>query len=271
MKRNLQIFCTSINYHKVIDTLPDYIYPLGLGENTFPTNWYNEKNGKNISNLNQYYGELTGLYWIWKNKLVEMKRDDLIGNCHYRKLWLNNLYINKQKFSFSSLYSKLLNPINISSECESIQVQPINFQNKNLSKDFQEVHKIDILNDCVNFLDENNKSLFLKHLDKNVLYPLNMFITKVDLFEKYCETLFPWLEKCLNLCLKKNLCIGYNTRLPAFLAERFTSFWFSQFKKKQTLSYARLGKILLSNNLNKLINPIKMPLTFRMYPTLHQY
>ena len=75
MKRNLQIFCTSINYHKVIDTLPDYIYPLGLGENTFPTNWYNEKNGKNISNLNQYYGELTGLYWIWKNELQKYSDD----------------------------------------------------------------------------------------------------------------------------------------------------------------------------------------------------
>ena len=67
-------------------------------------------------------------------------------------------------------------------------------------------------------------------------------------FEKYCEEIFPWLEKCLNLCLKKNLCEGYNVRLPAFLAERFTSFWFSQHKNKKNLSYARLGKNLLSNN-----------------------
>jgi hypothetical protein len=32
-----------------------------------------------------------------------------------------------------------------------------------------------------------------------------------------------------------------------------------------------LGQFLLSNNINKFINPIKIPFTFRMYPTLHDY
>ena len=98
-----------------------------------------------------------------------------------------------------------------------------------------------------------------------------MFITKVEIFEKYCEQIFPWLEKCLNYCIKKNLCQEYNKRLPAFLAERFTSYWFSQFKKRHVLSYARLGKTFLSNSLNTYVKPIKFPLTFRMYPTLHRY
>ena len=98
-----------------------------------------------------------------------------------------------------------------------------------------------------------------------------MFITRVELFEKYCEKIFPWLEKCLEFCIKKNLCENYNMRLPAFLAERFTSFWFAQLERKRTLSYARLGNFFLSNNVNRFINPIKLPLTFRMYPTIHRY
>mgnify|MGYP001309284677 FL=1 len=98
-----------------------------------------------------------------------------------------------------------------------------------------------------------------------------MFITKVSLFDEYCNVLFPWLEKCLDLCLKKKLCNDYNVRLPAFLAERFTSYWFSQYSKKKNLSYARLGKVFLSNTLNNFINPTKIPLTFRMYPTIHRY
>ena len=41
--------------------------------------------------------------------------------------------------------------------------------------------------------------------------------------------------------------------------------------KKKHLSYARLGNFMLSNNINKFINPTKIPFTFRMYPTFHDY
>ena len=75
----------------------------------------------------------------------------------------------------------------------------------------------------------------------------------------------------LNYCMNNNFCTDYNTRLPAFLAERYTSYWFSQNMKSKYLSYARLGNFMLSNNVNKFINPIKIPFTFRMYPTIHNY
>lgn len=39
--------------------------------------------GDNISSENEYYGELTGLYWVWKN--VDIADDDIIGFCHYNK------------------------------------------------------------------------------------------------------------------------------------------------------------------------------------------
>ena len=94
--RKLQIYCTSIKYFKIMDNLPSYITPIGLGNSNFPDSWITEKKGENISNLNSYYGEMTALYWIWKNRLSYLNDDDFIGNCHYRKLWLNNLYDKKQ-------------------------------------------------------------------------------------------------------------------------------------------------------------------------------
>ena len=113
---------------------------------------------------------------------------------------------------------------------------------------------------------------FRNHLNGNKICGLNMFITKTHFYKEYCENLFPWLEKCLDYCINNNLCNGYNTRLPAFLAERFTSYWFSQDKiKSKYLSYARLGNFMLSNDVNKIINPTKIPFTFRMYPTIHNY
>ena len=54
--------------------------------------------------------------------------------------------------------------------------------------------------------------------------------------------------------------------------ERFNSFWFSTYiKKLNYLSYARLGNYMLSDSVNKFINPMKLPFTLRMYPTLHKY
>lgn len=38
----------------------------------------------NISFDNQYWGELTGLYWIWKN--YKFSANDIVGFCHYNKI-----------------------------------------------------------------------------------------------------------------------------------------------------------------------------------------
>ena len=100
---NLDIYSTTGRYFNVLDKLPSYIKPLGLGNNNYPDHWLKEKNGKNISNLNKYYRDVSGIYWIWKNRLNNMSDDDWVGNCHYRKLWLNDLFNKKQKFSFISV------------------------------------------------------------------------------------------------------------------------------------------------------------------------
>jgi hypothetical protein len=98
-----------------------------------------------------------------------------------------------------------------------------------------------------------------------------MFITKTKFFNNYCDALFPWLDKCYKFCKKNGLLKSYNIRLPAFLAERFTSYWFTQNLNIKYLSHARIGEVMLSNNLNRFFNIIKFPLTFRMYPTLYKY
>ena len=270
----LKIYCISTIYRKILDNLPKYITPLGVGSNSFPKHWLDEKKGENISHLNQYYGEHSGIYWVWKNCMNEFEDNDWIGFCHYRKLWLNDLYTKKQKFSFNSIYNKLLSENNeIFKKKKVILVQPIIFTKKNLFQDFKEVHKtkINVLEESLNFLDSDNKVNFRKHLNLNIFYHLNLFITKKKDFIRYCEVLFPWLEKCMNFCKDKNLLIDYNIRLPSFLSERFVSYWFSQYDNKVCLSYLRLGKFYLSDYSNAFFNIIKMPLTFTNYPTIHKY
>ena len=196
----------------------------------------------------------------------------MIGFCHYRKLWLNDLFLEKNKQSIKSLYSSLLNKENtLLKQKDVLQVQPIIFKNKNLLEDFSKIHDTNIIYECLDFLPSEIKLNFSNHLYSNILHPLNMFIVKKNLFNEYCKILFPWMEDCMKLFIKKNILVSYNTRLPAFLAERFTSFWFSQNLNRSNLSYARLGKFFLSNKVNRFINPIKLPFTSKMYPTLHKY
>jgi hypothetical protein len=270
--KKVQIYCTSIKYYSVLNKLPKYILPLGLGEEDFPKNWLTENKNKNIAYLNKYYGELTGFYWVWKNKINEFETDDFVGFCHYRKLWLDYQREEKNSMSIKPIYGDLLKDTNkIFDKIDAIQAQPIIFKNKNLLEDFFIVHKNNILEKSIDFLDEPIKSNFRLSLKKNILFPLNMFIVKKSLFIEYCNIIFPWLENCMEYCEKNRLLTSYNTRLPAFLAERFTSFWFSQQKSVKNLSYARLGNFFLSNKINQFINPLKVPFTSRMYPTIHKY
>lgn len=268
----IKIYSTSIKYYSILNKLPNYIQPIGLGDNIFPSNWLNENSGDTIKNLNKYYGELTGFYWVWKNLLKNFGENDFIGFCHYRKLWLNYLGY-KKKFSHKSIHNILLKEDDrIFLESNVIQVQPIIFRNRNLLEDFSIIHRNNILEESLEFLRDDLKINFYNHLKKNTLYPLNMFIVKKKLFNEYCSIIFPWLEKCFELCLKRDLLKDYNIRLPAFMAERFTSYWFSRFnEKKICLSYARLGNFFLSNKINNLINPLKIPFTSKIYPTIHKY
>ena len=127
----IAIYCTTIKYYRVMEKLPSYIIPLGLGEEKYPDNWLTEKVGDNISSLNRFYAEFTGLYWIWKNKINKLNSNDLIGNCHNRVLWLNDYIENKKKFTSGSLFDNFLNlENNILKETDVIQVQPITFKKK---------------------------------------------------------------------------------------------------------------------------------------------
>ena len=54
--QKLEIYCTTIKYYKILEKLPPYIIPLGLGEESYPKDWLTEKNGENISCAKKSFG-----------------------------------------------------------------------------------------------------------------------------------------------------------------------------------------------------------------------
>lgn len=66
--------------------IPIYV-PLHVGrEGKEDFGYVGDNIGKNISALNDLYGELTGLYWISQN----IQGMDYIGLCHYRRYFIND-------------------------------------------------------------------------------------------------------------------------------------------------------------------------------------
>ena len=94
----VKMFCLSLepSHLKLIQDL-SYI-PVGLDNKLFNENWITDKSGDNISEKNQFYGEYTFHYWIWKNYLKNLK-EEWVGFCQYRKFWsLSNLEKTPEKF-----------------------------------------------------------------------------------------------------------------------------------------------------------------------------
>ncbi len=262
----------TIKDFKVLDKLPSTIIPFGLGDRSYPSHWMNEKGGKTIMNLNKFYGETTGMYWLWKNYFEKTNDDEWIGFCQYRRLWLNGLYNKKHQLHSKSLYTNLLKSNkDMKNSCDAFLLQPTIFSNQNLIEQFDTLYGKKIIIECANLLDDKDKDDFKSFLEGNKFSICNMFITKPRIFSQYCEEMFNWIEKCFNYCNKHNLLIGENMRLPVFMVERYTSFWFEKYTKVNYLSFARLGNFFLSDKINRIINPLKLPFTFKMYPTIHRY
>ena len=69
--------------HKKFEEPSDPVYvPLQVGRACGEDLGYpGDDTGDNISRKNCYYGELTGVYWVWKN----VRTKDYVGICHYRR------------------------------------------------------------------------------------------------------------------------------------------------------------------------------------------
>ena len=150
--------------------------------------------------LNKYYGELTGFYWIWKNKINDLNEDDFIGFCHYRKLWMNYRNEKKNKYSKNSIFKDLLTTDNkIFDKVDVLQVQPIIFEDRNLLEDFQIIHKSDVLEKSLQFLEEPLKSNFEQYPQRKQVVSIKYVHCKKICFYKILQYNFSLVGKMYEL------------------------------------------------------------------------
>jgi hypothetical protein len=188
-------------------------YDISLKEKLPYLGFLFDDTGDNISHLNQYFGQLTGLYWVWKNT-----EEEIIGTNTYRLFWGDYFLYNK--FKKNTLY--IPSPINVNNAFSGIDLIT-----SNIYDHYSYCHG-DLGWDCLKELSNQNKiPISIKMIEKlntqHFLYPFNMFLSERNTFNKLCDILFDILFQIYdNYNHKFEEYVSYSgqTRILDFLSER---------------------------------------------------
>jgi hypothetical protein len=243
----------------------------GVGRNTiFPEKYLVPNFLDNIYNKEKYYSELTFQYWFWKNKLNKLKINTWLGFCQKRRFWIKKCSdfkkINKYNLNKNVLIYPPIAWKNYESViCESIFVNKVkkmkiikrgflsliknpriffNEKYRTVKLHFDMHHGYGNLDKAINVMDISDRNGFRNFINtSNSFNPNIMFVTKPLIADKWFNKLFPWLFRCEKIFGFDNLS-GYDTtRLYAYLAERYLSFWFRKYTKFIEWPIVTLNKV----------------------------
>lgn len=223
MKENIYVIM-----HKPVELdLPAGYTKLLVGSyNKDITTILRDDTGDNISQKNENYCELTGLYWMWKNA-----DDDILGLCHYRRFFSkfylsnNSKYYLKQK-DIKQLFQKGYNLI-LPKRFYYKGTVKANYNFAPNPKDMEILKKV---------VEENSPEYlkaFEEYENRQYTYFCNVMITTKELLDEYCEWLFKILfimEKTLDS--ESYLQDNYRKRMFGFLSERLLNVWVIKNKEK---------------------------------------
>ena len=207
--------------HKAVELpeLENYL-PLQVGaEGKADLGYLRDDTGQSISEKNPNFCELTGLYWIWKNR-----SDDYKGLVHYRRYFgTSNLSARAEDIYTYDQMLRLLDGVDV--------VLPYTEYFKQNAKD-------ELLVSCCTpriweQLEHTVKSIhpqfadaFDRFFQNDECSLFNMLFCRRDVFDGYCQWLFSILfalEKQVDLAPLND----YQKRLYGFLAERLLNVWVS--------------------------------------------
>lgn len=186
---------------------PTYV-PLHVGRaGAQDLGYTGDHTGDSISRWNAYYGELTGVYWVWKNETDA----DIIGICHYRRFFLDE---NRQLLK-AEAYENILkdHDIMVSNSVEA----PCSYQEY-----FGEAHNVEDLLTVGEVIKEKTPEYypyFEAALRGRNYYYGNLMVAKKEVFEQYASWLFSILFE-----VEQRIDVSgydmYNQRVFGFLSEQ---------------------------------------------------
>lgn len=157
---------------------PVYI-PLHVGrELSQDLGYMGDNTGEHISDLNPYYGELTGLYWIWRNGTGA----DIIGICHYRRFFMNE----DGSFMSAADYEVAL------ADCDvllSDLAAHDGTNRENFAKEHN-AHDMEAVGEAIKKLYPEDYDAFCRVMDDDKCCYGNLMVVRKEVYDAYCEWLF---------------------------------------------------------------------------------
>ena len=191
-----------------------------------------DNDGENISEKNQSYCELTGLYWAWKN----LKDVDVIGLSHYRRYFdFHNQCVSYlphtafHTYDFAKIDLSIPQQIIDSVKDGVAYVAAPRVYNKSLHTNYCEEHISDDIHILEKYifekLDIKYATAYFKVMHQNnKLMHYNMFLMTWRDFDAYCSWLFHLLQEMEN-----QIDISHYTpvqrRIFGYMAERLFNVW----------------------------------------------
>jgi hypothetical protein len=172
--------------HKKYWMPQDKIYlPLQVGRSLHaPLGYMNDSQGDNISNRNESFCELTGLYWVWKNVQADYK-----GLVHYRRHFTNRCFWkNSKDVVYTGLdFERAFTNVDIilpSRRRYYIETNQTHYAHAHYNADIL-ITRESICRQCPQYLEQ-----FDYQMERTSAHMFNMMVMRSDYFDSYCAWLF---------------------------------------------------------------------------------
>ena len=190
--QNIKILVATHKKYKMLADTSVYL-PIHVGcEGKEDLGFQGDNSGENISTLNPYYCELTGLYWAWRNLAC-----DYLGLVHYRRYFTK---MTKKYNESINIDDVILNRYEIEELLENSEVivpkrrkYYIETLYSHYDHTFDGSH-LDLARKMIEMKNPEYLSSFDKVMKQRSGYMFNMFIMKKELADDYFSWLFPILD-----------------------------------------------------------------------------
>ncbi len=200
--------------HKKFDPPKDPMYiPLQVGRATgIDLGYLGDDTGDHISDLNCYFSELTGVYWIWKN----YKECAYVGVCHYRRYLVNEDNRTFTEAEYLDILKKydIITTKRLKLNCDYYDGYAANHQIKDLIATSEVIRE----------KYPEYYEVYDKTVHSNETYFGNICVTSKVLFDEYASWLFSIffeVQKRINIDSYDD----YHKRVFGFISEILLLVW----------------------------------------------
>ena len=194
--------------------------------------------GENISDLNPYFCELTGLYWAWKNL-----ESDYIGLAHYRRHFSSNPHSKDP-------WDGVLKKRDIEDDLGRIKIfvpSKRRYWIETLYSHYAHTHHIYQLDETRKIIEEKYP-VYVESFDIAVKrrwgYMFNMMIIESGLYNEYCSWLFDILFELKNR-LGENGLTPFHSRYYGRISEIIFNVWLDEQEKTGRIQRSEVKEIPL--------------------------